>query len=615
MNDQRGPRKGSAQATRQRRASGPPSAPASRSAAAPPRLQGLRRLRGYSFLLRGQSRDLALVFLLMVASSGVSLVIPLYAGRFVDALGHGLAEGATPLLGMLALLLGAQFVATYFYSVTSARLGLRSVTILRRRLFAHLLELPSLELARQQAGDLSSRMTGDVGSIRYILTSGLVAFARAIITLLGALALMFHLNARLTVVVLVLVPATILLVQLFGHRLHRLSRQMFVELGQISNHVQEIMGAIPVIKVYNTQAHERQRFTGMLDRYYRAGLNRAWLQAALESAMQILLWVCLIAVVVYGFSLASHGQTTFGHLVTFLLLVYRVAVPMSSLTSLYASAQGAVAAAERLDELFDLPPERTPARPAIARPRPRLACQGMVAFQEVHFAYDGQPVLSDLSLEISAGEWVGLVGPSGAGKTTLIGLIMRLFDPQQGRLLLDGRPYPDYDVADLRAQMAFVSQDPVLYNTSVEENIRFGLNEASTAQVHEAAAQAGALEFIENLPDGFATGCGERGMRLSGGERQRITLARAFLRNPRILILDEPTSALDAETEEAVRRSFIDLMRGRTAIVIAHRLSLVRDLDRILVLAEGRLVEQGPHADLLRGGGLYASLVRLQQGE
>ncbi len=572
--------------------------------------EGLRALGPYFRLLGAHRRDLALLNLLMLGAIGVSLAIPIYAGRFVDALAGGVPRGERlSLLLLLIGLLAGQLAGTYLSTVVGARLGLDYITRLRARLFAHLLELPCLYYVKQQGGDLSSRLTSDVGSVQYMMTSGLIGLARAVITLAGAIVLMLNLNVRLTLVIMAVVPATMLLVHLFGHRLQRLSRQMYSELGQLSNHVQQLAGAIRIVKSYNNQEHERGRFGEMLERYRAAGQRRAVLTAGLESAAQILLWIALIVVVVYGFTLTARGLTTHGELVAFFLLAYRVAVPMSSLTGLYASAQGAVAAAARLDGILAEPAETR--RPGSGRTA--LVCRGELALEKVTFAYDGEPVIRDLSSNIAAGEWIGVVGPSGAGKTTLTGLLLRLFDPQRGVLRLDGRPYPEYDLTDLRGQMAYVSQDPVLYDLSVAENIRFGLD-ASDEQVRQAAERANALEFIARLPEGFATRVGERGVRLSGGERQRLTLARAFLRNPRILILDEPTSALDAHAEEAVRVALGALMEGRTAVVIAHRLSTVRQLDRILVIADGRLVEEGGHAALMARGGLYRHLHELQQG-
>jgi subfamily B ATP-binding cassette protein MsbA len=547
----------------------------------------------------------------MAVSTGVSLAIPIFAGRFVDAVARGdLGTEPWSLVAVLVGLLAVQLLGTYLYTVISARLGLGTITRLRRRLFSHLLELPCLFFTGQKGGDLSARLTSDVGSIQYMMTSGLVTLVRAALTLTGAIILMLHLNVRLTLVILALVPSTILLVRLFGHRLQRLSRKMYDELGQISSHVQEIAGAIRVIKVYNNQSHEKQRFEGMLQRYRGAGVRRAKLSALLESGAQILLWTCLITVVVYGFYLTARGETSFGELVAFFLLAYRVAVPMSALTGLYGSAQGAVAAAGRLDEVFATTPERRRLGPG----NPPLESRGAITLEGVTFGYGSEPILKNITLHIGAGEWIGIVGPSGAGKTTLTGLILRLFDPNQGCLYLDGKPYSEFDLADLRGQMAFVSQEPVIYDMSIMDNIRFGLEQVTPAQVEAAAANACALDFIQALPKGFQTLCGERGIRLSGGERQRLTLARAFLRNPRILVLDEPTSALDAHSEEAVRQALRALMQGRTAIVIAHRLSMVRDLKRIFVLADGQLIEEGHHEDLMAQQGLYQSLYKIQHG-
>lgn len=611
-------------------------------ATAPPRAgertgdgPGLAILRPYLGLLRGRGAELAVVMILMAVSTAVALAIPVLAGRIVRTVtdGGGEARGTPwPLLGRLVALLVVQLVTTYLYTVRSTRLGLGVITRLRMRLFGHLLELPSLFFVRHRGGDLASRMISDAGTIQSLVTGGLVSLARAVLTLVGAIAVMLAMNVRLTLVILALVPGTILLVQLFGRRLRRLARRMYEDLGDLSDHVQESVRAIRVIKVFNSQPHERGRFAGRLETYADAGNRRARAVAALESGSQLLLWVCLIAVVIYGFYLTARGVTDTGQLVTFLLLAYRVAVPMGSLTSLYASSQGAVAAAVRLDEILSVPPEGPTAAGAATGPAPRATARaigapgtaataevplplgpGQLTVEDVGFAYDDRPILQDISFRVEAGQWIGIVGPSGAGKTSLTGLVMGLFAPRTGRLLLDGRPYAEFDLRHLRAHMAYVSQEPVIYPATVADNIRFG-QRADPAALREAARRAGALEFIERLPGGLEARCGEGGINLSGGERQRLALARAFLRDPRLLILDEPTSALDARSEEEIRAGLRELMRGRTALVVAHRLSLVRGLDRILVMADGRIVEDGSHEELLRRGGLYWTLHRLQHG-
>lgn len=579
-------------------------------------LLGFGALAPYFHLLKNQRADFALVLLLMLFSTGISLAIPIFAGRFVDTI-SGALEG-TPTrtqLVMLGGLLVLQLFATFFFKITSARLGFRTVTQLRSQLFAHLLELPSLFFSGQKAGDLSSRVTSDVGSIQYILTSGIVTLLRAVLTLLGALILMVNLNPRLSVVVLLLIPATIGLVRLFGWRLQKLFRRMYDELGRISSQVQETVGGIRSVKVYNAQNHQNDRFSEMVNRYLDAGLKRAWLQAALESGIQISLWVCLLVVVVYGFTLTARGETTGGQLVAFLLLAFRVAMPLSSLTTLFSSAQGAVAAAGRLDDIFALKPERSPGTPTPkVDPRPAALKLDGIGFQ--YPGEEGAPqVLKDLSLDIPAGSWVGVVGPSGAGKTTLAGILLGLLPPSSGQITLDGCPYGDFEVSELRARMAWVAQDPVLYDDSLRDNILFGLKDVSDEDFQTAIERTGVFEFASHFPEGLETRCGERGTRLSGGQRQRVALARAFLRQPGLLILDEPTSALDAESEESIRLAMKELMADRTALVIAHRLSLVRDLDLILVLAEGKIVEKGSHQELMSINGLYKTLYDLQQGD
>jgi len=579
-------------------------------------LLGFGALTPYFRLLSDQRTDLAVVIVLMLLSTSVSLAIPIFAGRFVDAISETTISTPTGnQLFILIILLVLQLLGSFFFQVTSARLGLRTVTRLRKQLFAHLLELPSLYFNNQKAGDLSSRATSDVGSIQYILTSGIVSFLRAVLTLVGALFLMLKLNPKLTTVVLLLIPATMGLVRLFGWRLQKLFRRMYDELGSLSSQVQETVGGIRSIKVYNAQNHQNSRFGEMAESYRIAGLKRAWLQAALESGIQISLWICLLAVVIYGFTLTARGETSGGQLVAFLLLAFRVTMPMASLTTLYTSAQGAVAAAGRLDDIFSLEPERQPGSPTPAPDSQAVA----IALNEVSFSYPGDvdnpTVLQNLSLEIPAGNWIGIVGPSGAGKTTLAGLLLGLLPPSSGNLTMDGQAYPELDISLLRSHMAWVSQDPVLFDDTLRANILFGLSDVSEENLQNAVKKTGVKAFADTFPEGLETKCGERGSRLSGGQRQRIALARAFLRNPGFLVLDEPTSALDAESEESIRLAMKELMTDRTAVVIAHRFSLVRDLDIILVVADGKIVESGNHKELMQLSGLYRTLYNLQQGD
>lgn len=587
----------------------------SKQSEAKPTLRNIKALRPYLSLLKGQQVDLSLTIILMLTATAVSLAIPVYAGRFVDAISGtgGLSALNRTHLAVLGLLLVFQLLGTFFSTVIGARLGLRTVTKLRQRIYSHLLELPALFFSGQKAGDISTRVTSDVTAIQSMLTGGIVGLVRAVLTLVGSLILMVNLNPRLTLAVLLLIPATIGLARIFGSRLQKLSRAMYDDLGKVSSHVQETVGGISSLKVYNAQTYESRRFQSMITDYQKAGLSRAWLSAGFSSGIQMSMWVTLLAIVIYGFTLMNSGQTSSGQLVAFLLLAMRVAMPLASLSSLFAQAQGAIAASGRLDDIFALKPERQPGAPS---PDPD-STPAHLELENLTFRYPEaqDPVLHDLSLVIPRGASVAVVGPSGAGKTTLAGLLLGLFHPTEGEIRLDGKSYANHDLSELRARMAWVAQDPVLYDMSLADNIRFGLESASDEEVRSAAAQAEVLEFADQLPEGLGAHCGERGTRLSGGQRQRLALARAFLHNPGLLVLDEPTSALDAASEDAIRKAMLNLMEGRTVVVIAHRFSLVKDLDLILVMNQGRLVQQGTHAQLMAEGGLYRTLFELQQGD
>lgn len=580
-----------------------------------PSIRNIKALRPYLTLLQGQYFDLGLTLFLMLAATAVTLTIPVYAGRFVDSIQDqgGISSLSKTHLVVLIALLIIQLLGTFFSAVVSARLGLRTVTKLRRRIYSHLLELPALFFSGQKAGDISTRVTSNVGAIQSMLTGGIFSLVRAVLTLLGSIILMVNLNPKLTLAVLLLIPASIGLAQVFGGRLQKLSRSMYDEMGKVSSQVQETVSGIRSLKVYNAQTHESERFDEMITDYQKAGLKRAWLSAGFSSGIQMSMWITLLAIVIYGFTLLNSGQTTSGQLVAFMLLAIRVAMPLASLSNLFAQAQGAIAAAGRLDDVFALEPERRPGTPS---PQP-ISTPPSLSLENLSFAYPEaeQNVLQDLNLEIPRGSRVAIVGPSGGGKTTLAGLLLGLFPPTEGHISLDDKPYDQYDLSELRSRMAWVSQDPVLYDLSIADNIRFGMKTATEEQVKRAAEQAEVLEFTNDFPDGLDTMCGERGSRLSGGQRQRVTLARAFLRNPGLLILDEPTSALDAASEESIRQAMRKLMDGRTVVVIAHRFSLIKDLDRILVMNQGKLVQQGSHEELMAEGGLYRTLFELQQGE
>jgi subfamily B ATP-binding cassette protein MsbA len=394
----------------------------------------------------------------------------------------------------------------------------------------------------------------------------------------------------------------------FRRRVRNQSKGMLQVVGRMSNQVQESVSQIRVIKAFGQEEREVAGFGRVADESRQCGIRLARTLAAFSVMNRVAVWVVLIVLLFFSFYLVGRGDITQGELVTFMLFAYRLSAPLSSLSYTITSIQRSIAAGERILEIMEGESESE-------RFHGRLIpenVQGRIEFESVRFGYNGHRVLENLSMTIEAERFTAIVGPSGAGKSTVVGLILGFYQIQSGTLRMDGRSYTDLNLKELRRHMAFVPQDPMLFSGTIRENIAYGKPGAAFVQIEEAAADANALDFIRTLPQGFETEVGERGLQLSGGERQRIAIARAFLKNPRILILDEATSSLDAETEHQLKKAMARLVRGRTSIVIAHRLSTIMDADVIHVFEGGRIVEQGDHAALMARGGLYAHFTSLQ---
>ena len=576
-----------------------------------PKSKRVGALVGLWPFLRPYGGMMVLATLALILTATVSLILPIAVRRVVDGFGAGaelLDSYFAAALGIAALL--AAGTGLRYYLVT--RLGERVVADIRRAVFDRVIGLSPAFFEKVMTGEVLSRITTDTTLILSVIGSSVSVALRNLLILIGGLALLMLTSPKLTGLVLLIVPAVIVPIGVLGRRLRALSRENQDLIAASSASASETLLSVQTVQAFTHERESRASFGDVTERSFLSAKKRAGTRAVMTVFVIFLVFAGIVGVLWIGARDVREGAMTVGELVQFVIYAVMVAGAVGALSEIWGEVQRAAGATERLVELLNAEDAvKDPARPV---PLPRPA-KGAIAFQGVTFRYPARPEVSALDgvdLTIRPGETVALVGPSGAGKTTVIQLIQRFYDPDHGRVTVGGLDLRDMARADFRGAVALVPQDPVIFAASARDNIRFGRPEADDAEVEAAAKAAAAHDFLAALPQGYDTYVGERGVMLSGGQKQRIAIARAILRDAPVLLLDEATSALDAESERAVQKAVERLAEGRTTIIVAHRLATVKKADRIVVFEAGRIVAEGTHDALVAQGGLYARLARLQ---
>ncbi len=564
---------------------------------------------------------LVIGLMLLFASSLVFMAFPYLAGLMVDvAQGKtGRPMDLTQVGWILLAVLIAQGGISYGRVMLFAQVSEKGIAALRRALYQKLITLPLPFFEQNRSGDLVSRIAGDVEKLYNAFSITIAEFLRQIIILVAGIVFLAITTPQLALIMLLTFPVVVLLAMLFGRRIRALSRQRQKALADSGTMVSEAVQNIQTVKTYTGEWLEISRYGRLIKKAVDISLRYAHARALFSVFIIVLLFGALFFIIWEGANLLQAGKITAGDLISFVSYTAIIGGAIAGLGNFYTDLLGALGATERIREILRTKPEIELNAEAEGASTPGVnstKVQGHIRYEEVRFSYPTRPdteVLKGITLEVKPGQKIALVGPSGAGKSTIVQLLLRFYDPNSGSILLDGKDIREYDLREYRSHIALVPQEVLLFGGSIRENILYGKPDATEEEVIQAARQANAWEFISGFPDGLDTIVGERGVQLSGGQRQRIAIARAILKDPEILLLDEATSSLDAESERVVQDALDKLMEGRTSIVIAHRLATVRSSDRIYVIEQGRVVEEGTHEEVSAiPNGIYSSLARLQ---
>ena len=560
--------------------------------------------------IKPYKKRLAAAVVCIIMAAGANLYLPWIIKDMIDDV---LMSKDMLMLNLIAAgILVVMFTRGVFYygqSYLVSYVGQRVIIDVRSVLFRKFQKMPLSYYDKQQTGTVMSYITNDVSAMQSAIVDNLIELVTESSILIGSLAMMIYLDWKLSLLTLMTIPLVGFAMKIFGRKLKRSSTVIQERAAEITSLLQESISAIRVVKSFVRETYEIRRFEEQNWKNFQAAMKNVKLTSLLTPTVEFLAAIAVTFIVWFGGYEVVNEVITAGELVAFLTYAVNLANPVKRLSRVYAAIQKAMAAADRVFEVMDLDEKITDVPGA--KPLPPI--QGQVEFKDITFSYkEGQPALQHISLKAEPGQMIALVGPSGSGKSTIANLIPRFYDVDSGTIAIDGHDIRQVTADSLREQIGLVPQETMLFSTTVMENIRYGRLDATDEEVVEAARAANAEEFIKDLPEGYDTKLGERGLNLSGGQRQRLAIARAILKNPRVLILDEATSALDTESEKIVQDALDKLMVGRTSFVIAHRLSTIFNADQIFVVENGQLREHGTHEELLAAGGLYSNLYNIQ---
>ena len=548
-----------------------------------------------------------LFFLLL--STAASLIFPALMGNLVDSASDKLVNNINQIAIALLVLFALQAIFSYFRIVLFVNVTEKALAVIRQETYAHLIKLPMNFFSKRRVGELNSRIASDISLLQETFTTDLAEFLRQVLIIIGGIIFLSLTSIKLTLFMLAIIPAMMLAAVFFGRYIKRFSKQVQEKVAESNTIIEETLQGISNVKAFTNEFFEIGRYTKKTNEVMQIAKKGGRYRGAFASFIIFCLFGSIVAVIWYGVLMINSNELSVGELFTFILYSVFIGASVGGMADIYAKLQKAIGATEHLMDILEEEKEE------IYSTFSADAVNGHIKFHNLNFAYPSRPdvqVLNNLNFEVQQGHNIALVGPSGAGKTTLASILFSFYKIEDGQISIDGKNIEEYDLHFLRKQIAIVPQDIILFGGSIKENIAYGKLDASEEEIEEAAKKANALNFINDFPKKMETLVGERGIQLSGGQRQRIAIARALLKNPSILILDEATSALDSESEKLVQEAMDVLMKGRTSIVIAHRLSTVKNADCILVLENGQIIEQGTHQELQKNEGLYKQLSDMQ---